>query len=56
MPERVRQLILAVAGTIALVLALWPPDVEYGYLGVAAALLGIEPLAQGHQRAPHDKG
>jgi hypothetical protein len=52
MPDRVRQLILGVAGVAALVFALWPPGVDYPYLGVAAALLGIEPLAQGYSKAP----
>lgn len=51
MPERIRQIVLAAAGIAALVFALWPPGVDFPYLGVAAALLGIEPLAGGLQQA-----
>lgn len=50
MSERVRQIILGVAGTAALIYALWPP-LEFPYLGVAATLLGVEPLAQGLDRS-----
>lgn len=50
MPDRLRQIIIAVAGVAALVYALWPP-LEFEYLGVAAAILGIEPLAQGYAGA-----
>lgn len=53
MPERLRQIIIGVAGTAALIYAIVPP-LEFEYIGVAAALLGIEPLAQGLERAPHD--
>jgi hypothetical protein len=53
MPDRLRQVILGVAGVAALVYALVPP-LEFQYLGVAAGLLGIEPLAQGYKAAPRD--
>lgn len=54
MSDRVRQTVLIVAGLAALVIALIPP-LEFEYLGVAAGLLGIEPLAQGYKAAEHDQ-
>lgn len=54
MSERLRQVVTIAAGLFALGYALWPP-LEFEYLGIAAALLGIEPLAQGYRGAEHDK-
>jgi hypothetical protein len=53
MSDLIRKYVLPVAGLASLIYALWPP-LEFEYLGVAATLLGIAPLAGGYQQA-HDQ-
>jgi hypothetical protein len=49
-PDQLRKSVLLIVGFAALIYALWPP-LKFQYLGVAATLLGVAPLAQGYKGA-----
>ena len=48
--DRIRQIVIGIAGTSCLVYAVWPP-LEPEYIAIAGTLLGIEPLAGGYRKA-----